>query len=71
MLKFFRKKLRLDPEELDQFLDSSSSTKYYLEKSYSDNKIFKYLLFLRIKGVNLNALFDEEIKKNYKNWKKL
>lgn len=73
MLKKFRKQLGLDAE-LDEFLDNKgASTKYYLEKSYLTNKIFRYLLLLRMKGVNLNALFDEEIStnfKDYKQWKK-
>ena len=71
MLRFFRKKLKIDNEELDSFLGSNSvSTKYYLEKTFSSHKIIKYLIFLRIKGANLNALFDEEIKNNYKDYKK-
>lgn len=71
MLRFFRKKFKLDNEELDSFLGSNSvSTKYYLEKTFSSHKIIKYLIFLRIKGANLNTLFDEEINKNYKDYKK-
>lgn len=71
MLRFFRKKLKVDNEELDNFLGSTStSTKYYLEKTFTSNKIIKYLLFLRIKGANLNTLFDEELKNNYKEYKK-
>lgn len=62
MLKIFRKQLRLDPKELDEFIDNkSASTKYYIENTYRSNKLFKYLLFLRQKGVNLNKFFDEEI----------
>lgn len=62
MLKNFRKQLRLDPKELDDFIDNKSvSTKYYIENTYRSNKLFKYLLFLRQKGVNLNKFFDDEI----------
>jgi hypothetical protein len=67
MLKNFRKQLRLDPKELDDFIDNKSvSTKYYIENTYRSNKLFKYLLFLRQKGVNLNKFFDDEINNNKK-----
>lgn len=61
MLKKYRKDLRLDTKELDDFIGSKSvSTKYYIENSYQSNMLFKYLLFLRLKGVDLNQFFDEE-----------
>lgn len=62
-LKRYRKELKIDTKELDFFIDSKSvSTKYYLENNYQSNKFFKYLLFLRKKGVNINAFFDSELK---------
>ncbi len=61
-LKKFRKELKLDNKELDAFIDNKSvSTKYYLEQNYQNNKFFKYLLFLRKKGVDINAFFDSEL----------
>ena len=63
MLKKYRKDLRLDTKELDEFLGSKSvSTKYYIENSYQSNMLFKYLIYLRKKGVDLNNFFDEESK---------
>lgn len=63
MLKKFRKDLRLDPKELDTFVGTENvSTKYHIEKTYKKNKLFRYLLYLRTKGVNLNRFFDSEIK---------
>ena len=65
MLEIFRKKKVIENEELDLFLDNKSvSTKYYVEKNYLNNKVFKYLLLLRYKGVNLNKFFDDEMQKN-------
>jgi hypothetical protein len=62
MLKKYRKELKIDVKELDEFIDSKGpSLKYYIEKSYKSNRLFKYLLYLRTKGVNLNKFFDEEI----------
>lgn len=71
MLKSFRKKFKIDNAELDSFLGNKSvSTKYYLDSKYRLNKMFKYFLLLRLKGMNLNAFFDEEIKQNYSDYKK-
>lgn len=66
MFRQFRKKLNISNEELDSFVGNQSvSSKYYLEKSYLTNKIFLYLVLLRLKGVNLNSFFDEVIKKDF------
>lgn len=65
MLKTLRKELKLNIKELDSFIKSKQlSTKYYLENSYKTNKLFRYLLFLRMKGVDLNKFFDNEINDN-------
>lgn len=65
MLKTLRKELKLNIKELDSFIKSKQlSTKYYLESSYKTNKLFRYLLFLRMKGVDLNKFFDDEINDN-------
>lgn len=70
MLKFFRKKYEINTEELDTFLgNNSTSNKYYLEKTFKTNKLIKYLVFLRIKGVNMNTLFDKVIKEDYQDYK--
>lgn len=71
MLTNLRKKFKIDNYELDSFLGNKSiSTKYYLDKKYRLNKMFKYFLLLRMKGVNLNAFFDAEIKENHSDYKK-
>lgn len=76
MLKYFRKKLRIENQELDEFLhNKNTSTKYYVENSYLKNKTFLYLVLLRLKGVNINSFFDQVIEnnenfRNYKKWKK-
>ncbi|OXA65316.1 hypothetical protein B0A67_24425 [Flavobacterium aquidurense] len=65
MLKTLRKELKINIKELDSFIKSKQlSTKYYLENSYRTNKLFRYLLFLRMKGVDLNKFFDDEINDN-------
>ena len=65
MLKTLRKELKINIKELDSFIKSKQlSTKYYLENSYRTNKLFRYLLFLRMKGVDLNKFFDNEINNN-------
>ena len=66
MFKKYRKKLNISNDELDTFVGNQSvSSKYYLEKSYLTNKIFLYLVLLRMKGVNLNSFFDDVIKENF------
>lgn len=66
MFKKYRKKLNISNDELDKFVGNHSvSSKYYLEKSYLTNKIFLYLVLLRLKGVNLNSFFDDVIKENF------
>ena len=71
MLQIFRKKLNISSEELDTFLNNKNvSTKYYLEKKYLKNKVFLYLILLRLKGVNLNSFFDQTIQTTFKEYKK-
>ncbi|TCL62471.1 hypothetical protein EV196_11312 [Mariniflexile fucanivorans] len=65
LLKNSRKKLKIKTKELDSFLNAkTTSTKYYLEESFSENKIFKYLLLLKLKGESLDRLFEDYIKEN-------
>lgn len=59
MLRFYRKKLNIGTKEIDDFVGlKHTGSKYYIEKTFSKQKIFKYLLLLRMKGVDLNELFD-------------
>ena len=58
MLKILRKKILSNTKNLDTFLENKRSRKYYIEKNYKNMKLFKYLLFLRRNGADLNAFFD-------------
>jgi hypothetical protein len=65
MLKQFRKSLKIDNIEIESFVRlKHKSSIYYLENSFKTNKLFRYLLLLRTKGVDVNAFLDEEIKKD-------
>ncbi|MRM84282.1 hypothetical protein D1003_10820 [Riemerella anatipestifer] len=71
MLRALRKTVlnnREDEEELNKFLDKKSR-KYYIERNYKNIKIYKYFLFLRKKGADLNRWFDIEIESEKKNKK--
>ena len=64
MLKDYRKKLHLTNEEIQEYSGLKNKTSiYYIESSYQKNKLFKYLMYLRKKKVNINAFIDEELKK--------
>lgn len=65
MLRELRKKIILKKENksLEDFLQKESR-KYYIEKHYEKNFLFKYLYFLRMKGADLNAFFDKQISQN-------
>ncbi len=65
MLRELRKKIILKKENksLEDFLQKESR-KYYIEKHYEKNFLFKYLYFLRMKGADLNAFFDKKISQN-------
>jgi hypothetical protein len=63
MLKKARKQYNLKPKELDLFIGAKTpATKYYLEASFKTNKLFRYLLFLKLKGSNIDILLDQYIK---------
>ena len=70
MLRELRRKIipKKDNKSLEDFL-GKESRKYYLENNYKKNFLFKYLFFLRMKGADLNAYFDKEIKENAQNKK--
>ncbi|PXW07103.1 hypothetical protein C8D70_12318 [Chryseobacterium sp. CBTAP 102] len=38
--------------------------RWYVEKNYKKNKLYKLLFFLREKGADLNKFFDQEIKES-------
>jgi hypothetical protein len=61
MLRKLRKKVLFTAKELDYFLGNKRGRKYYIEKNYKEMKLFKYLLFLRKSGANLNDFFDLHI----------
>lgn len=64
MLKNIRKNLKISNKEIEEEVGlKNKSSIYYIESSYNENKVFKYLLFLRRKGVNINAFLDNIIKK--------
>lgn len=66
-LKEARKELSIKPKELDAFISAKgTSTKYYLEDTYEKNKLFRYLLLLRIKGASIDKFLDNHIKKSKK-----
>lgn len=65
MLRKLRKATIEKCKDLEDFLNAKSQP-YYIEKNYKNIKLFKYLLFLRKNGANLNKFFDEEIKNSKK-----
>ena len=62
MLRDFRKATieKKDHKELEKFL-GKKSRKFYLETHYEQNILYQYLYFLRSKGADINAFFDQEI----------
>ena len=63
-MKIFRKKLHLSNEEIQAFSGlKNKSSIYYLESSYKENKLFRYLMLLRQNKVNINAFIDAELNK--------
>ncbi len=56
--KGLRKKHNIEIEKMTSFLNSAKSTVYYLENNFMNNKMFRYLLSLRRKGVNINKILD-------------
>lgn len=69
LLKQYRKKLGIETNVLDTFIGAqATSTKYYIEDSYETNKMFRYLLLLKMKGASLDEFFKEYIElKDLKN----
>lgn len=65
MLKKFRKELKISNKEIENTVGlKNKSSIYYLEGTFMKNKMIKYLLLLRKRGVNINSYFDDIIKDN-------
>ena len=61
-----RKQLKIGNAELLGFLEKKSSIIYYIENNYKKKSIIKYIIFLRMKGADLNDIFDKLINSDYK-----
>ena len=58
MLRDLRKKtVKKDTKEIDTILEKNW-VKWYLERNYLEDNLFKYLFFLRIKGADVNKFLD-------------
>ena len=58
MLRDLRKKtIKKETEEIDSIL-GKDWVKWYLERNYLEDNLFKYLFFLRIKGADVNKFLD-------------
>lgn len=62
MLREFRKTVieKKESKDLEKFL-GKKSRKFYLETHYEKNYFYQYLYFLRSKGADINAFFDQKI----------
>ncbi len=58
MLRELRKKtIKKETEEIDAIL-GKDWVKWYLERNYIEDNLFKYFLFLRRKGADINKFLD-------------
>lgn len=57
-LRTARKEKKIKDDSIINFVGCSTSTKYNLENHFLENNMFRYLLFLRTKKVNINKIFD-------------
>lgn len=58
-LKSERAKYRIKTKDIAVNIGKSTAVISYIENSAESNSRFKYLKYLRSKGVDLNSLFDE------------
>lgn len=59
MLRDLRKKtVKKDTKEIDTILEKNW-VKWYLERNYLEDNLFKYFLFLRTKGADINKFLDQ------------
>jgi hypothetical protein len=65
MLRELRKKTvdKKYNKAMEDFI-GKKSRKFFLENNYESNFFYKYLLFLRMNGADLNKFFDEKISEN-------
>ncbi|GIJ94440.1 hypothetical protein CAPN002_16580 [Capnocytophaga stomatis] len=61
MLRKLRKKHIKNVNDIDMFLNGKRNAKYYIENNFKDIKLFRYLLFLRKNGADLNSFFDSNL----------
>ncbi|MEN9919753.1 MAG: hypothetical protein RL662_2189 [Bacteroidota bacterium] len=47
-------------DQLDEEL-GTKQRKWYIERKYKSMKFFKYLLFIRSKGANINKFLDDHL----------
>lgn len=57
-LKSERMKYNIKTKDIADYLGVNPSVISYIEKSADENSRFKYLEYLRDKGIDLNSLFD-------------
>lgn len=60
MLRDLRKNTLKKEDNIEDFI-GGRSRKFYIEKNYKTIKLYRYLLYLRMKGADLNSFFDSEI----------
>lgn len=60
MLRSLRKNILKKEDNIEDFI-GGRSRKFYIEKNYKNIKLYRYLLYLRMKGADLNSFFDSEI----------
>lgn len=61
MLRELRKKHIKNVNDIDVILNGKRNAKYYIENNFRNIKLFRYLLFLRKNGADLNTFFDKEM----------
>ena len=53
-----KKTVKKDTKEIDTILEKNW-VKWYLERNYLEDNLFKYFLFLRTKGADINKFLDQ------------
>ena len=57
-MKSERMKYNIKTKDIAAYLDVNPSVISYIEKAADENSRFKYLKYLRSKGIDLNKLFE-------------
>lgn len=55
---FIKKDKKFKLEELNNFVGMNKKGVYYIEDNLLKNKFSRYFMFLRLKNVDMNKLFD-------------